>query len=67
MRRYQMILFDVQGANEPTKCYKVGLLGCKKIEEQYEGITDNIHIFSYNVYFTDGSTINVKNTLYVSD
>jgi len=64
----KFILFNNLEEGKPLSCFKVGLLGCTSIESIAHGKdSGNISIYSYRVNFKNLPSLEIKDTVYVSD
>lgn len=62
-----LIIYEPSKTNGYSKCIKVGMLGCKKIESISEGVDDNgLEIYSYKAHYNDGRKIKIENALFAS-
>lgn len=62
----KIILFGKKKLNKSLQCFKVGLLGCISIDSVYHGKNnENIDMYSYQVNFDNGKSIEITNPVYV--
>lgn len=64
---FETIIFGDRETNKPLQCYKVGLMGCKSITEIEHESTGGLGCFSYRVEFESGPSVEVRDTLMVTD
>jgi len=64
---FDLIIFGEMAEDDSHQCYKVGLRGCTAITGIPRGKVGGLDAFSYKIDFEDKDSVEIEDTIYVSD